>query len=102
MKKRAVLAHYATGRRQIPENAFMLKSSLGLRQSAITGHGMELVLPATVRSSSVNFVKRIWNELPAEVATTHDLRQFKRLIRSREVYAILSIRNVIRKVESNL
>ena len=55
-----------------------------------------------VRSSSVNSVRRIWNELPAEVATTHELRQFKRLIRSPEVYAALSIRNVIRKVESNL
>jgi hypothetical protein len=72
MEKRAVLAHhYANGRRQIPDNAFVLKSSLDLRQSARTGYGLELVLPATsleaVRSSSV---KRIWNELPAEVATS--------------------------------
>uniref|UniRef100_A0A914D1Z8 Reverse transcriptase domain-containing protein n=1 Tax=Acrobeloides nanus TaxID=290746 RepID=A0A914D1Z8_9BILA len=87
MEKRAVLAHhYANGRRQIPDNAFVLKSSLDLRQSARASHGLELVLPATsleaVCSSSVNSVRRIWNELPAEVATTHDLRQFKRLIRS--------------------
>uniref|UniRef100_A0A914C5G8 Protein kinase domain-containing protein n=1 Tax=Acrobeloides nanus TaxID=290746 RepID=A0A914C5G8_9BILA len=39
------------------------------------------------RSSSVNSVRRIWNELPAEIATIHDLCQFKRLIRSPEVYA---------------
>uniref|UniRef100_A0A914EH91 Transposase n=1 Tax=Acrobeloides nanus TaxID=290746 RepID=A0A914EH91_9BILA len=84
----------------------MLKSSLDLHQSARTGHGLELVLQATsleaVRNSFVNSVRRIWNELSAEVATTHDLRQFKRLKRSPEVYAALSIRNVIRKVESNL
>uniref|UniRef100_A0A914CBF9 Uncharacterized protein n=1 Tax=Acrobeloides nanus TaxID=290746 RepID=A0A914CBF9_9BILA len=92
MEKRAGLAHhYANGRRQIPDNAFVLKSSQDLRQSARTGYGLELVLPATsleaVRSSSVNSVRPIWNELPAEVAITHDLRQFKRLKRSPEVYA---------------
>jgi hypothetical protein len=79
---------------QIPDNAFVLKSSLDLRQSARTGHGLELILPATsleaVRTSSVNSVRRIWNELPAEVATTYDLRQFKRLIRSPEVYVALN------------
>uniref|UniRef100_A0A914DHS4 Uncharacterized protein n=1 Tax=Acrobeloides nanus TaxID=290746 RepID=A0A914DHS4_9BILA len=105
MEKRAVLAHhYANGRRQISDNAFVLKSSLNFHQSVRTGHGLELVLPATsleavVRSSSVNSARRIWNELSAEVATTHDLCQFKRLIRSPEVYAALS-RNVIRKVQS--
>ena len=48
MEKCAVLAyHYANGRRQISDNAFMLKSSLDLRQSTRTGHGLELILPAT-------------------------------------------------------
>uniref|UniRef100_A0A914D261 Uncharacterized protein n=1 Tax=Acrobeloides nanus TaxID=290746 RepID=A0A914D261_9BILA len=82
----------------------MLKSSLDLHQCARTDV-LKLVLPAAsleAPRSSVNSVRRIWNELLAKVATTHDLRQFKRLIQSPEVYAALSIRNVIRKVESNL
>uniref|UniRef100_A0A914DPR4 Uncharacterized protein n=1 Tax=Acrobeloides nanus TaxID=290746 RepID=A0A914DPR4_9BILA len=48
MEKRAVLAHRdVNGRRQIPD-VFMLKSSLDLRQRARTGHGLELVNPATL------------------------------------------------------
>jgi hypothetical protein len=49
MEKRAVLAHHdANGRRQIPDNVFVLKSSLDLRKRARTGHGLELVKPATL------------------------------------------------------
>jgi hypothetical protein len=49
MEKRAVLAHHdANGRQQIPDNVFVLKSSLDLRKRARTGHGLELVKPATL------------------------------------------------------
>uniref|UniRef100_A0A914E7N3 Uncharacterized protein n=1 Tax=Acrobeloides nanus TaxID=290746 RepID=A0A914E7N3_9BILA len=64
MEQRAVLAHhYAHDRRKMPDGAFELKSSMNLRQSSRTGHGMELVLPVplleAVRSSSLNVAKKI-------------------------------------------
>uniref|UniRef100_A0A914D162 Uncharacterized protein n=1 Tax=Acrobeloides nanus TaxID=290746 RepID=A0A914D162_9BILA len=85
------------GHRKQPDHAVMLCKDHN-RRSIVTlgrpGHELKLIIPTStleaVTSSSLTTAKKIWNNLPADVAAIADPIRFKNAVKGHVVYNLLS------------
>uniref|UniRef100_A0A914C3G3 Uncharacterized protein n=1 Tax=Acrobeloides nanus TaxID=290746 RepID=A0A914C3G3_9BILA len=80
MEKRLQLAHHHVhGARSIPDGAFALRT---FRTSSRLGHQWQLQVPlaqnTSIAESPVNTIRKLWNELPGDLAAIKNFPEFKR------------------------
>jgi hypothetical protein len=100
MEKRALALHKAiSGHRKLPDQAVMLCKDHNRRRTRRTNHELELIIPAStlevVTSSFLNTAKKIWNNLPADVATITDPIRFKNAKKGHVVYNLLTNTKIV-------
>jgi hypothetical protein len=104
MEKRALAMHKVIlGHRKLPDQAVMLCKDHSLRRTRRTGHELELIIPASTlevaTSSSLNTAKKIWNQLPADIATIADPIRFKNAVKGHAVYNLLTNTKIVERPE---
>jgi hypothetical protein len=91
------------GHRKLLDLAVMLCKDHNRKRTRRTGHELELIIPAStlevVTSSSLNIAKKIWNNLPADVATISDPIRFKNAVKGHAVYNLLTNTKIVGRPE---
>lgn len=97
---------YAKGISAMPGDTITLQSTLDNRRSERNNRPYAILVPATTLdahlSSSLNAIRRIWNNSPQALCLMNGLPEFKNAISTSSLFADLIAKNIVRSSYMNL
>lgn len=97
---------YSRGICAMPDDTITLQATLNNRRSERNCHPYSIFVPATTLdahlTSSLNTIRRIWNNTPQDLVLMNGLPRFKYAIANSNIYADLMRKNIVKGIHLNL